>query len=182
MGKKEYDRWRSETLAEAFGDLLPEGSKRFWQGRRARGRLAALGRESGTEDPRFGKATFPLAPPPPGGYNEGGGGVAGVSRRLDHTHYHASGEFFDPQLSDPERRWLTEHGLDLSVDNRVEILRRIQSWDAEVAERLSRLRKHVVSERSSGGREQQELSPKSVRSSNNTALWRAKARSRKRTQ
>lgn len=135
MGKNPH----LELGLEALGDSIPEGSKgerrRVWQGRRQRGRVARLGRENGTEDPRFGKAVFPLAPPLPRGYNEGGGGVAGVPD----VDWLDDGALIEPNLTNAERAWLDSHDMPFGTANRVEVLRRIQRWDAEVAIRLSRL-------------------------------------------
>lgn len=126
-----------KAVAEAFGGSSPEGSKRFWQGRRARGRKQALARESGGEDPRFGKATFPLAPPRLRGYAKGGGGVAGVTHEKWIAAGHDPGAFLELDLTNVEREWLERHDMPFPTENRVVVLRRIQQWDAEVAARLS---------------------------------------------
>jgi len=159
--------------AEALRCLSPQGSKRFWQGRRARGRKGA----ASAEPEGFGKRTFPLAPPPAPGYAKGGGGVAEVT----HFHDHEDGSYLEAELTNEERAWLTAHDMPFPTEGRTTVLRQVQRWDAEIAQIAKRLLKHGPFELSSVGPAQQELSPKSIVSSTNTLRWREKARSRKRT-
>ena len=163
-----------ETVAEAFGGSSPEGSKRFWQGRRARGRLAKLARESGGEDARFGRTTFPLAPPLPGGYTEGGGGVAGVPELL----LLEDGALLEPNLTNAERAWLTDHDMPIGTPNRIVVLRRVQLWDAEIATRLSRLRKQ--SPELDGGPSSSPTLPFEISKASSTRLWEQKRKARTR--
>lgn len=165
-----------QALGEAFEGSSLEGSSRFWQGRRARGRNRKRPRESGGPDPRFGKATFPLAPPLPRGYTKGGGGVAGVPELVvleDGAHLEAN-------LTNLERAWLTDHDMPLGTSNRIVVLRRIQEWDAEIAAIAKKLLKSAPVKPSSAGLGQQELSCPSAKRATTSHVWRAKQASRRR--
>lgn len=75
-----------------------------------------------------GKQHSPLAPPPSPGYTKGGGWGRG-------------GLF----LTGDERRWLEKHGMKATEEGALDILERIQAWDAEIARRISTLCVNVQS-------------------------------------
>lgn len=120
--------------------------------------------------------TLPLAPPLPPGYTKGGGGVAGVP---DFTVME-DGAFLEPTLTNAERRWLEAHDMPFPTANRVVVLRRIQAWDAEIAQIAKNYSKRGPLELSSAGPEQQELSPKSLASANNSRRFKMKRHARQR--
>lgn len=164
-----------QLAGEALRDSFPQGSSRFWQGRRARGRQQVLARESGGEDTRFGKATFPLAPPLPRGYTKGGGGVAGVADFDPSKPDMAEREM---NLTNAERAWLTDHDMPLGTVNRIVVLRSIQQWDAEVAARLSsELKKGFVT---TGERSSSPMSQLPISAACSTNSWMSKRAARRR--
>lgn len=73
----------------------------------------------------------PLAPPPSGGYIMGGGGGKGGTSWVPKA---PRAEL----LSNEERRWLARHDLVSRETSNLEVLERIQRWDAEIVIRLSR--------------------------------------------
>lgn len=163
MGKK-----RSRA-AGAESPAVEGPGFRFWQGRRARGKewsarqfLDSQEVDHGFYEPawrtfRFGIDHAPLAPPRPGGYIGAADGVAAVDR----VTYVDEGEYLEAPLTNAEYRWLAQHDLPRLTPNRIAILRRIQAWDAEVAEMISRMQKRMPA---FAGGSSSELTPPSTKS------------------
>lgn len=96
-------------------------ARRSWWSYKAAGASRAPLPEEPWQRFSFGKEHAPLAPPPAPGYSRAAAGEAG-----------------ERELSDAERRFLSEKlGLLAGEPGRLSILRRLQAWDAEVAARLA---------------------------------------------